>query len=75
MRPRALLNAYLPQTRCLSLHSSCQIPHKLTSKYDESLAAIQERQQVGMTVYKVEDTEFGRRVAAVEKELEYPERG
>ena len=40
-------------------------------KYDESLAAIQEMQQAGTAVYKVEDMEFGRRLA-VEKELELP---
>ncbi|KAJ8523183.1 hypothetical protein ONZ45_g325 [Pleurotus djamor] len=44
---------------------------KLTRKYDESLTAIQEMQQAGTAVYKVEDMEFGRRLA-VEKELELP---
>ncbi|KAF8133869.1 hypothetical protein EV363DRAFT_1430397 [Boletus edulis] len=44
---------------------------KLTRKYDESLAAIQEMQQAGTAVYKVEDMEFGRRLA-VERELEMP---
>jgi peptidylprolyl isomerase domain and WD repeat-containing protein 1 len=44
---------------------------KLTRKYDESLAAIQEMQQAGTAVYKVEDMEFGRRLA-VERELEVP---
>lgn len=44
---------------------------KMTRKYDESLAAIQEMQQAGTAVYKVEDMEFGRRLAA-EKELELP---
>ena len=44
---------------------------KMTRKYDESLAAIQEMQQAGTAVYKVEDMEFGRRLA-VEKELELP---
>ncbi|KAF5369325.1 hypothetical protein D9758_002745 [Tetrapyrgos nigripes] len=44
---------------------------KLTRKYDESLAAIQEMQQAGTAVYKVEDMEFGRRLAA-ERELELP---
>jgi peptidylprolyl isomerase domain and WD repeat-containing protein 1 len=44
---------------------------KLTRKYDESLSAIQEMQQAGTAVYKVEDMEFGRRLA-VEKELELP---
>lgn len=43
----------------------------MTRKYDESLAAIQEMQQAGTAVYKVEDMEFGRRLA-VEKELELP---
>ncbi|KAI0917240.1 hypothetical protein AcV5_007761 [Taiwanofungus camphoratus] len=44
---------------------------KLTRKYDESLAAIQEMQQAGTAIYKVEDMEFGRRLA-VERELELP---
>jgi len=43
----------------------------MTRKYDESLAAIQEMQQAGTAVCKVEDMEFGRRLA-VEKELELP---
>ena len=43
----------------------------MTRKYDESLAATQEMQQAGTAVYKVEDMEFGRRLA-VEKELELP---
>ncbi|TFK88196.1 peptidyl-prolyl cis-trans isomerase [Polyporus arcularius HHB13444] len=44
---------------------------KMTRKYDESLAAIQEMQQAGTAIYKVEDMEFGRRLA-VERELELP---
>jgi peptidylprolyl isomerase domain and WD repeat-containing protein 1 len=44
---------------------------KLTRKYDESLTAIQEMQQAGTAAYKVEDMEFGRRLAA-EKDLELP---
>ena len=44
---------------------------KMTRKYDESLAAIQEMQQAGTAIYKVDDMEFGRRLA-VEKELELP---
>ncbi|THV00820.1 peptidyl-prolyl cis-trans isomerase [Dendrothele bispora CBS 962.96] len=44
---------------------------KLIRKYDESLAALQEMQQAGTAVYKVEDMEFGRRLAA-ERELELP---
>ena len=43
----------------------------MTKKYDESLGAIQEMQQAGTAVYKVEDMEFGRRLA-VEKEIELP---
>jgi hypothetical protein len=43
----------------------------MTRKYDESLAAIQEMQQAGTAVYRVEDMEFGRRLA-VEKEIELP---
>ncbi|KAJ3502887.1 hypothetical protein NLJ89_g8684 [Agrocybe chaxingu] len=44
---------------------------KLSRKYDESLEAIQEMQQAGTAVYRVEDMEFGRRLA-VERELELP---
>lgn len=44
---------------------------KLSRKYDESLVAIQEMQQAGTAVHKVEDMEFGRRLAA-EKELDLP---
>ncbi|KIP06199.1 hypothetical protein PHLGIDRAFT_73064 [Phlebiopsis gigantea 11061_1 CR5-6] len=44
---------------------------KLTRRYDESLTALQEMQQGGTAVYKVEDMEFGRRLA-VERELELP---
>ncbi|KAN0123309.1 hypothetical protein V8E52_002641 [Russula decolorans] len=44
---------------------------KMTRKYDESLVAIQEMQQAGTAVYRVEDMEFGRRLA-VEKEIELP---
>jgi peptidylprolyl isomerase domain and WD repeat-containing protein 1 len=44
---------------------------KLTRKYDESLAAIQEMQQAGTAVHRVDDMEFGRRLA-MEKELELP---
>ena len=43
----------------------------MTRRYDESLNAIQEMQQAGTAVYKVEDMEFGRRLA-VERELELP---
>lgn len=44
---------------------------KMTRRYDESLTAIQEMQQAGTAVYKVEDMEFGRRLA-MERELELP---
>ncbi|KAJ7600641.1 hypothetical protein C8J56DRAFT_1010469 [Mycena floridula] len=44
---------------------------KLSRKYDESLVAIQEMQQAGTAVYKVDDMEFGRRLA-MERELELP---
>ena len=44
---------------------------KMTRKYDESLVAVQEMQQAGTAIYKVEDMEFGRRLA-VERELELP---
>lgn len=42
-------------------------------KYDESLTAIQEMQQAGTSIHKVEDMEFGRRLA-VERELEKDEK-
>ena len=42
-------------------------------KYDESLQAIQEMQQAGTAVYRVEDMEFGRRLA-IEKEVDADER-
>ncbi|CAG8462800.1 19824_t:CDS:2 [Racocetra fulgida] len=42
---------------------------KLTRKYDESLAVMGEMQQAGTTIYKLDDMEFGRRLA-VERELE-----
>lgn len=41
----------------------------MTRRYDESLSAIQEMQQAGTAIYKVEDMEFGRRLA-MERELE-----
>ena len=41
-------------------------------KYDESLQAIQEMQQAGTAVYRVEDMEFGRRLA-IEKEIDADE--
>ncbi|KAH8825352.1 peptidyl-prolyl cis-trans isomerase [Flagelloscypha sp. PMI_526] len=44
---------------------------KLSRKYDESLTAIQEMQQAGTAVYKVDEMEFGRRLA-VEREMELP---
>lgn len=43
----------------------------MARKYDESLEAVQEMQQAGTAAYKVEDMEFGRRLA-VERELEMP---
>jgi peptidylprolyl isomerase domain and WD repeat-containing protein 1 len=42
---------------------------RLQRAYDESLGAIQEMQQAGTAVHRVDDMEFGRRLAA-EKELE-----
>ena len=47
------------------------ITGKLSRRYDESLGAIQEMQQAGTAVYRVEDMEFGRRLAA-DRELELP---
>ncbi|KAI9468436.1 MAG: peptidyl-prolyl cis-trans isomerase cyp15 [Benjaminiella poitrasii] len=42
---------------------------KMYREYDESLQVISEMQQAGTTIYKLDDMEFGRRLA-VEKELE-----
>ncbi|CAI2163147.1 3521_t:CDS:10 [Funneliformis geosporum] len=42
---------------------------KMIRKYDESLAVVSEMQQAGTTIYKLDDMEFGRRLA-VERELE-----
>ena len=44
---------------------------KMVRKYDESLAAIQEMQQAGTAIHRVDDMEFGRRLA-VDRELELP---
>ncbi|KAK7048388.1 peptidyl-prolyl cis-trans isomerase cyp15 [Favolaschia claudopus] len=44
---------------------------KLTRKYDESLQAIQEMQQAGTAMSKLDDMEFGRRLA-MEREFELP---
>lgn len=44
---------------------------KLHRTYDESIATIMEMQQVGTALQKLEDVEFGRRLA-VERELEHP---
>lgn len=41
----------------------------MTRKYDESLMAIQEMQQAGTAVHRIDDMEFGRRLA-VERDLE-----
>ena len=45
----------------------------MTRKFDESLTAIQEMQQAGTAVYKMDDMEFGRRLA-LERELEKDDR-
>lgn len=42
---------------------------KMTRRYDESLNAIQEMQQAGTASHKLDDMEFGRRLA-VEREIE-----
>lgn len=41
----------------------------MTRRYDESLVAIQEMQQAGTAAHKLDDMEFGRRLA-VEREIE-----
>ncbi|CAG8565991.1 7921_t:CDS:1 [Acaulospora colombiana] len=45
---------------------------KMIKKIDESLQAIQEMQQAGTAVYRVDDMEFGRRLA-IEREIEEDE--
>lgn len=47
---------------------------KLHRRYDESLTALQEMQQAGTAIYKLDEMEFGRRLA-VERELEKSEQG
>ncbi|ORX83909.1 peptidyl-prolyl cis-trans isomerase cyp15 [Basidiobolus meristosporus CBS 931.73] len=42
---------------------------KMIRKYDESLTVVSEMQQAGTAVYKLDDMEFGRRLA-VEREME-----
>lgn len=42
---------------------------KLIRKYDEGITAVTEMQQAGTAAYKLDDMEFGRRLA-VERELE-----
>jgi peptidylprolyl isomerase domain and WD repeat-containing protein 1 len=42
---------------------------KMFREYDESLHVISEMQQAGTSIFKLDDMEFGRRLA-VEKELE-----
>ena len=43
----------------------------MTRKFEEWLVDIEEMQQAGTAIYRVEDMEFGRRLA-VERELELP---
>lgn len=47
---------------------------KLTRTYDESLTAVMEMQQAGTAVFKLDDMDFGRRLAA-ERELDRGESG
>lgn len=47
---------------------------KLTRTYDESLTAITEMQQAGTAVYKLDDMDFGRRLA-IERELDRDQSG
>ncbi|OXG32303.1 peptidylprolyl isomerase domain and WD repeat-containing protein 1 [Cryptococcus neoformans Ze90-1] len=47
---------------------------KLTRTYDESLTAVMEMQQAGTAVFKLDDMDFGRRLAA-ERELDRNESG
>ncbi|ORY22764.1 peptidyl-prolyl cis-trans isomerase [Naematelia encephala] len=57
-----------------SVHIFDFLRGKLLRTYDESLTAIQEMQQAGTGVYKLDDMDFGRRLA-VERELERDESG
>lgn len=47
---------------------------KITRTYDESITALTEMQQGGTAVYKLDDMDFGRRLA-VERELDRDESG
>ncbi|OCF35389.1 peptidylprolyl isomerase domain and WD-repeat protein 1 [Kwoniella heveanensis BCC8398] len=57
-----------------SVHIFNFLTGKLTRTYDESLTAVIEMQQAGTAVYKLDDMDFGRRLA-VERELDRSESG
>lgn len=64
---------------CLALPSRAvhvfnTLTGKLTRTYDESLSAVEEMQQAGTAVFKLDDMDFGRRLA-VERELDASESG
>lgn len=64
---------------CLALPSRAvhifnTLTGKLTRTYDESLDAVAEMQQAGTAVFKLDDMDFGRRLA-VERELDQNESG
>ncbi|WWC61250.1 uncharacterized protein I303_103831 [Kwoniella dejecticola CBS 10117] len=57
-----------------SVHIFNFLTGKLTRTYDESLTAVVEMQQAGTAVFKLDDMDFGRRLA-VERELDANESG
>lgn len=57
-----------------SVHVFNTLTGKLTRTYDESLAAISEMQQAGTAVFKLDEMEFGRRLA-LERELDRDQSG
>ncbi|RXK38359.1 peptidylprolyl isomerase domain and WD-repeat protein 1 [Tremella mesenterica] len=57
-----------------SVHIFNFLTAKLTRTYDESLTATSEMQQAGTAVYKLDDMDFGRRLA-IERELDKSESG
>ncbi|WOO80878.1 Peptidyl-prolyl cis-trans isomerase cyp15 [Vanrija pseudolonga] len=57
-----------------AVHIFNTLTGKLTRTYDESLTAISEMQQAGTAVFKLDDMDFGRRLAT-ERELDRDESG
>lgn len=57
-----------------AVHIFNTLTGKLTRTYDESLQAISEMQQAGTAVFKLDDMDFGRRLA-IERDLDQNESG